>query len=117
MALTKSQYDMIRRSYEEKQHRNHRLLLERKELLDKILPEYRRLEETMGSLSVARAEALIEGDAQTAAQLKARFHALSEQKKALLTEAGLEEDYLAPVYDCPDCKDTGYIGTENSHHK
>ena len=115
VALTKSQYDMIRRSYEEKQHKNHRLLIERKEFLDKTLPQYRQLEEMMGSLSVSRAHALIEGDTQTAAQLKARFHALSEQKKILLTNAGLDENYLAPVYDCPDCKDTGYINSEKCH--
>ena len=33
----------------------------------------------------------------------------------LLTSAGYPENYLEPVYECPDCKDTGYIGNEKCH--
>ena len=36
-------------------------------------------------------------------------------KQELLTGAGFPEEYLSPVYDCPDCKDTGYIGSEKCH--
>lgn len=36
-------------------------------------------------------------------------------KKQLLLSAGLPEDYLEPVFICPDCKDTGYIGTAKCH--
>jgi len=115
VALTKSQYDMIRRSYEEKQHKNHRVLLERKALLQSQLPEYKRLEEEMGTLSIARAKALIDGDSGAAFELKERFQGLVSQKKALLKSIGLEEDFLSPPFDCPDCKDTGYIDGEKCH--
>ncbi len=115
MALTKSQYEMIRRNYEEKQHRNHRLMLGRREYLYAQLPEYSRLEEKMGSLSIERARALIDGDTMLAAELKEQFQTLSDQKKSLLAQAGLDEDFLSPVFDCPDCKDTGYIDGEKCH--
>ena len=62
MALTKAQHDKIRRDYEERQHKNHRLLLERREQIYALLPEYRRLEEQMGQLSISRTHALIDGD-------------------------------------------------------
>ena len=115
MALTKSQYEMIRRSYEEKQNRNHRLLLERREQFYKAIPEYSLLEETMGALSVERARALIDGDTAKAEELKKQFRLLSDRKKNLLVAHGLDENYFSPDYDCPDCKDTGYIDGEKCH--
>ena len=115
MALSKAQYDMIRRDYEEKQHRNHRLLLERKERIYTLLPAYGRLEAKMGALSIARAHALIDGDSTAAEKLKMQFRSLSTRKKELLEQAGFDEDYLTPVYDCPDCQDTGYIAGEKCH--
>ena len=30
-------------------------------------------------------------------------------------DAGFPEDYLSPIYDCPDCHDTGYIGNQKCH--
>ena len=115
MALSKSQFDMIRRGYEDRQHKNHRLFLERKELIYSRYPEYSKLEEKMGELSIARTHALIDGDTQKAAQLKQQFQNLSDQKKQILIDAGLDEDYLTPIYDCRDCQDTGYINGEKCH--
>ena len=40
---------------------------------------------------------------------------LRKQRTELLLKSGYPADYLDPVYDCPDCKDTGYIGTEKCH--
>ena len=33
----------------------------------------------------------------------------------LLLSSGLPVDYLNPVYDCPECKDTGYVGGKKCH--
>lgn len=115
MALTKAQYDKIRRDYEERQHKNHRLLLERREHIYALLPDYRHLEEQMGQLSIARTHALIDGDMDAAKSLKTQFKELSDRKKSLLEQAGFDEDYLNPIYDCTDCKDTGYINGEKCH--
>ena len=115
MALSKSQYDMIRRIYEEKQHKNHRLLLERREKLDSAIPEYAQLEAAIGRLSTSRARALMDDDSSKAARLKDQLHDLRLQKRKLLLEAGLDEDYLSPTYDCPDCEDTGYRNGEKCH--
>ena len=40
---------------------------------------------------------------------------LRSSKKALLKSAGFPADYLEPVYECPDCKDTGYINGRKCH--
>ena len=37
------------------------------------------------------------------------------RRASLLQEAGFPADYLEPVYRCPDCRDTGYIGNEKCH--
>ena len=40
---------------------------------------------------------------------------ITKQKEALLLQHGYPADYLKPVYECADCKDTGYIGTHKCH--
>lgn len=40
---------------------------------------------------------------------------LSRKKAALIASAGFPPDYLDIRYVCPDCMDTGYIGTEKCH--
>ncbi|MCC8142426.1 MAG: ATP-binding protein [Lachnospiraceae bacterium] len=44
-----------------------------------------------------------------------KIAALADEKRALLSSLGYPEDYLDPPYDCPDCQDTGYIGSERCH--
>lgn len=45
---------------------------------------------------------------ETAAQITAR-------RIRLLTENGFPADYLEMKWDCPDCRDTGYIGRDKCH--
>ena len=35
---------------------------------------------------------------------------LNEQLRGAIRDAGFDEEYLQPVYRCPLCKDTGYVG-------
>ncbi len=115
MALTKSQYDTIKRSYEEKQTHNMRLLMQRREQVYARLPEYKELDDSVGAASVAHARLLLNGDTTALAELKQRLEEISARRKTLLTEAGYPPDYLQPIYDCPDCQDTGYIDGKKCH--
>ena len=115
MALTKTQYDTIKRSYEEKQTRNMRLLMQRRQQVYTRLPEYQELESSVGAISVAHARLLLEGDEAALGDLKRQLAQNAQRRKALLTQAGYPEDYLEPSFDCPDCQDTGYIGGEKCH--
>ena len=115
MALTKTQYDTIKRSYEEKQTRNMRLLMQRRQQVYTRLPEYQELESSVGAISVAHARLLLEGDEAALGDLKRQLAQNAQRRKVLLTQAGYPEDYLEPSYDCPDCQDTGYIGGEKCH--
>ena len=53
---------------------------------------------------------IVNGKAAKTDDLPERMEKLNEQIRVLLTENGYPADYLAPVYHCPLCKDTGRIG-------
>ncbi len=53
--------------------------------------------------SPQNAQAISEG-------LQRDIAALQADIRRRLAAAGLPETYLQPVYDCPDCRDTGYVG-------
>ncbi len=115
MPLTNIQYDRIFRQYEEKQ-RISRLEAERRraDVYERI-PDYRELENTTASLSVAQGKKLLSGDTDALETLRKDLAGLKEQKKQLLLSAGFPADYLDPVYSCPDCQDTGYRNREKCH--
>ena len=62
MGLTNSQYDMIMKTYEERQYANRQALDARRNLVDKTLPEYSAVSSQISSLSVEQASKLLEGD-------------------------------------------------------
>jgi DNA replication protein DnaC len=115
MALSNSQYDQLMRAYEQKQLDNEYELRQRYEKAYSLVPALEEIDHTISSHSVKKARLLLEGDDSALGSLKDELRALSAQKKALLKKAGLPEDYLELHYTCPDCRDTGYIGTDKCH--
>ena len=73
---------------------------------------YKDLDLSVSSISVEYGKRMLSGDDDALSGLKAALQDLSERKKRLLISAGFPADYLEPVYDCPDCKDTGYKNGE-----
>lgn len=115
MPLSNSQYDEIFREYDAKQLKTQHLLETRtKEVYEKS-PELKALDASIAECSVASARRLLDGDTAALQQLKAQIASCREKRKALLSDLGYPENYLEPVYTCPDCKDTGYIGTKRCH--
>lgn len=115
MPLTNSQYEAILRNYENRQTKNRHLLDDRKKQVYAQVEGYEKLEAAVASISVECGKRVLSGDDSAVSDLKRQLHELSEKKKQLLTAAGLPADYLAPIYDCPDCKDTGYIDGKKCH--
>lgn len=115
MSLTNTQYDIILRDYENRQLKNRHELERRMEYVYKILPDYRKLEDHVASLSVSYGKKYLEGDENAINELHEKLAALADRKSLLLQSAGLPTDYLNPIYTCPDCQDTGYIGSEKCH--
>ena len=115
MALTNSQYNTIMKSYEEKQLTGRRALDERQAVINREIPEHQELSARISSLSIECAARLLDGDESALAELKETIARLHDTKRLLLLSKGFSSDYLELKYTCPDCKDTGYIGTEKCH--
>lgn len=115
MALTNSQYDQIMRSYEAKQRTARLDLEEKKNSIYAAVPALKELEDQIASFSVRQARLLLEGDARALDTLKDQLAKARKKRSDLLTQAGFSPEDLMPVYECPDCQDTGYIGSERCH--
>ena len=115
MALNNSQYDTLLRSYEQKQVHSRDLLDKRRKTVYNLIPEMREIHDTISLLSVSQARKLLNGDDNALNELKLQIKALIDRKNHLLVSAGFPSDYLEPVYECTDCKDTGYIGNQKCH--
>lgn len=115
MPLNNSQYDALMREYNQKQMRNHQIVMQRREELYRKIPALEQLDETMRSSSVSCARRLLDGDAAAADQLRQELKDLREERSSLITGAGFPADYLEPPYDCRDCRDTGFIDGRKCH--
>ena len=108
MALKNAQYYTIMREYEKKQLKSRDIQTARYEEVYKKLPEFKSLDESISILSVQYGKKLLGGDSRALDSLKEELEILRSSKKNLLVSSGFPADYLKPVYECPDCKDTGY---------
>lgn len=115
MALSNAQYDELMRTYEQRQLDNEHALRKRYETARSMIPELSALDDAISSVSVRKALLLLDGHEDALGELKEEITRLSAQKQSLLCSYGFPEDYLELHYTCPDCKDTGYIGTNKCH--
>ncbi len=69
----------------------------------------RKSTERIASLSLKKARALLLPSPKDDFDLSAAIAELSEERTALLQIHGYPPDYLELKYDCPFCKDTGYV--------
>ena len=99
------------REYAAIREKNSALLRARREEVRAASPEYRALDTDTGAAFLRALKSRLTGgndDGADAARIVAR-------KKALLLENGFPSDYLDEIFTCPDCRDTGYIGTRKCH--
>lgn len=115
MSLTNTQYDTIMRQYEARQNRRRHIREERLRTACQQYPSLKELMDDISDLSLTRAKMLLNGDEQALSLLKEELSALTQKKQELLSSLGLSGDYFEPPYQCPHCKDTGYIGHEKCH--
>lgn len=115
MPLTNTQYNTIMRRYEARQLENQHILEQRIRQVHAQCPRLKEVEDTISSLSVSKAKLMLNGDERALDSLKTEIHKLIEEKHQLLNQLGYPSDYFEPPYQCPSCKDTGYIGTKKCH--
>ncbi len=112
MPVSNAQYEIISRKYEERRRKNRDIANARREEVYKKVPELVPLQDSISELSLAASKKILTGDIEVAETLRRQLRDNIEKKALLLTRAGYPEDYLAPVYDCPLCHDTGYVNGE-----
>ncbi len=127
MNLKNDQYQAVMRQYDEKQMRARRIRDERYQEITDIIPSYAQIDTEIADLCAAQTKAAVyaasgtDGEdcpditVLTPEELHARLEDLKAQQSALLEQAGYPADYLQIPYSCPDCHDTGYIGSEKCH--
>ena len=114
MLLTNSQYEHLMSHYYHQQLKDNFILKKRmKEVYDAI-PQMNELENRIRTLSVQHAASRLKGQTDSI-DLDAEIDKITKQKEALLLQHGYPADYLKPVYECADCKDTGYIDGRKCH--
>lgn len=113
MALNKMQYESIIKGYERTRDRNRYLTEERREHIYTHVPGYRQLDESVADISGSLARAVIDGEEGAMQKVHSSLQEIVSRKRRLLSEYGYPADYLEPIYDCPDCRDTGFLSGED----
>lgn len=115
MALTNTQYEEIMREYELLRSVNRSEHERRRKEVYEHLPAYRDLESRTAEISVNYGKDLLRNGPHSSDDLHRALAELSTERHTLLREAGFPEDYLDPIYTCPDCRDTGYTEDGKCH--
>ena len=102
--------------YEKIRQKEKSNLANRQKELKEKLPQVFEYEREINKLSLKLSMlALRKHEKESFEKLKKEIENLRDEKDQLLAMSGYPKDYLEPIYDCPSCKDTGYIGQEKCH--
>lgn len=115
MSLTNSQYSVILREFDQRRLKNKYLLDKHQNEIYNKIPEIIELDHQIATQSVQSAKLALAGDTTALETLKMQNQRLSDAKVNLLLQYGYPADYLQPVYECPDCKDTGFQDNQKCH--
>ncbi len=112
MGISNAQYQDIMYQYDQIRLKNHHIAEERYAEVCEKIPEIHSIQQQIVQLSAdyARQELLNPGkNSYNSSTYIDRKKALKAKKCQLLTDNGYPADYLAPIYNCKLCHDTGYI--------
>lgn len=118
MGISNTQYQNIMFQYDQTRMKNQRILDKRYESLYQEIPELKAIHDAIVEDSIRQAKLELTNPEEAAAVLndyRKKRTQLLERKIALLKENGYPAEYLDPIYDCADCKDTGYINNRPCH--
>ncbi len=101
------------KEYEQKKLKAEIDLEKRKESLYQKIPRLEQIEDELNRFAILTAKnILLHGDFSLE-DLNKKVEKLKYEKTCILHDAALPSDYLQPHYECPTCKDTGYIKKDN----
>ncbi len=115
MNLSNEKYNLIYSEYDEIRYRNDYILSQREKEINEKLPEYVQLQDEVSSLSYEYAMDKLHNKEGSKEDYYEKLEQIKQKKETLLMSNGYPADYLSPIYDCPDCKDTGYQDGHKCH--
>ena len=115
MNLTNSQYNQLLVHYTEQRGRAMDERDERRAEVYGRIPELADVDSQARKLSIAFVREGGTNEGKNGKAYRQKMEELKRKRIRLLSTQGWDEHYLEPVYECPDCKDTGYVGTEKCH--
>ena len=117
MGLSEAQYKKIIENYDRLRTEHHREELRRLNEVCEKIPGFEELSRRSSGASAEAFRKRLSGNesANTAESLHDTLAGIREQKEKLLLENGFPKDYLEPIFSCPDCRDTGFIGDTPCH--
>ena len=101
------------KEYEQKKVRAEIAADERKESLYKKIPRLQTLENEINNSALSAAKNILNKRSSDLSSLSDRINSLKKEKEDILKKNHIDIDYLKPHYECPICKDTGYIQKDN----
>ncbi len=113
--LSSMSFDAIMRGYDERRLENKRQLDTRIAGIYEQIPAIRQLDLAISDLAAAFAASFVSENAMSFEEYKAKLMDLRMEKEALLRCYHIDPSQLEMQYQCPDCQDTGYIGSEKCH--
>ena len=101
------------KEYEQKKVRAEIAADERKEALYKKIPRLQILENEINHSALSTAKNILNKKSSDLFSLSDKMDSLKKEKEDILKKNHIDSDYLKPHYECPICKDTGYIQKDN----
>lgn len=115
--MSRNFYYLIKLEYEKRQKAAADNLEARKKELYIKIPRLEDVDNEINLSGIKYSRLILQGnseDEDAAKKVQEIIDRLKAEKNRLLVGHGYPENYLEPVYQCPQCKDTGHI--ESDHH-
>ncbi len=112
MGYNQENFRRIRAEYETKAMKAEEAADERREELYRVIPGLRDLDRALSGFGLRLMKQAMEGgDTQAGiASLQAENERIQAARRDLLARYGYPADYCSPRYECPKCRDSGYVG-------
>lgn len=111
--MTREQFDVVTNIYNNRRLENKIKMESRIKKVYTDIPALEQLDNERSALAINAARQALNGDVSAKDTLREDIEIISEKKKALLLSGGYPADYLDEIFDCPLCKDTGFINGKN----
>ena len=113
MTTREQQYKTLIKLYDQKRTKAAEIKREREVFIHNRIPDIEKIDRSLSQLGIRLIRHSLRSPGEDVTlQFQEKNAELLRNKQHLLLEHGYPADYLDPIYDCPICKDTGFIYDE-----